>query len=145
MQKKLHFLLFLGMIVFGTNTYSQEEKNFSQEELHIFVKIYNYQLNHPFDLIDSMQKAFEKTTLSKERMTTLLQAQFAGNEVELTLSEKNELEKIKVAMEKDYALYKTNFNSFITLNKMNPTRYLEIEKYFHSNHDFQNKVAYLYQ
>ncbi|WP_130735870.1 hypothetical protein [Flavobacterium sp. J27] len=144
MQQKLKRMLFLGILLYASCVFSQEKNHFSQEEIQTFIKIYKHQLDHPFDIATSMEKALEKTTLSKERMTVILQAQFAGNEIVLTDAEKKELETIKAFMEKDNALHKANLNALVNANNMKTSRYHEIENYFHNNTDFQNKVAQLY-
>ncbi|MBF02475.1 MAG: hypothetical protein CMP76_04180 [Flavobacterium sp.] len=148
MLKKLHYTLLLIVVLCSTVLYAQEKSTLttpiSSDEVTTFIKVYEYKLNHPFDIATSLQKAVQQTTLSEERMTTLLTAQFNGNDIQLTTTEKEEFEKIKAIMEKDRMINQVALDSFITKNKMKLSRYEEIENYFHNNDSFQNKVAQLY-
>lgn len=148
MLKKLHYTLLLIVVLCSTVLYAQEKSTLttpiSSDEVTTFIKVYEYKLNHSFDIATSLQKAVQQTTLSEERMTTLLTAQFNGNDIQLTTTEKEEFEKIKAIMEKDRMINQVALDSFITKNKMKLSRYEEIENYFHNNDSFQNKVAQLY-
>lgn len=148
MLKKLKFALLLSVMVSSTSLYSQEKRTtevkYSTEEIETFLKIYKHKLDHPFEIAISMENASKKSAISEERMSEILQAQFAGNEIKLSEKEKNELEKIKALMEIDKAIYDKSLNEYISENKMNPLRYQEIETTFHNNVAFQNKLTSLY-
>ncbi len=148
MLKKLHYTLLLIVILCSTVLYAQEKGTLSSpissDEITTFMNIYEYKLNHSFDIATSLQKAAQQTTISEERMATILTAQFNGDDIQLTTTEKKEFEKIKTLMENDKMINQVALDSFITKNKMKPSRYVEIENYFHNNDAFQNKVAQLY-
>ena len=148
MLKKLHYTLLLIVILCSSVLYAQEKSTLSSpissDEIKTFMNIYEYKLNHPFDIANSLQKATQQTTISEERMATLLTAQFNGDDTQLTTSEKKEFEKIKTLMENDKMIHQVALDSFVTKNKMKPSRYEEIENYFHNNATFQNKVTQLY-
>lgn len=148
MLKKLHYTLLLIVIACSTVLYAQEKSTLStpisSDEITTFMNIYEYKLNHSFDIATSLQKAAQQTTISEKRMSTILTAQFNGDEIQLTTAEKKEFEKIKRLMENEKMIHQVTLDSFITKNKMKPSRYEEIENYFHNNATFQNKVAQLY-
>ena len=147
MLKKIKFAVVLGVILHSTFFYAQEKKSneiqYSSDEVQTFITIYEYKLNHPFEIATSMQNSFKQTTISEERMTEILQAQFAGNEIKLSEKEKSELEKIKALMEVDKAKYDALLNTFILENKMKPNRFKEIEDALNNNIEFQNKSVLL--
>jgi len=148
MLKKLHYNLLLIIILCSTVLHAQEKSTLSSpissDEITTFMNIYEYKLNHSFDIATSLLNAAQQTTISEERMATLLTAQFNGEDMQLTTTEKKEFEKIKTLMEKDKMIHQVALDSFITKNKMKPSRYEEIENFFHKNATFQNKVAQLY-
>ena len=148
MLKKLKTALLLGVMMYATNFFSQEKQVIDEaitaSEVQTFIKIYEYKLNHPFEIAISMENASKKTTLSEERISEILQAQFAGNTIKLSEKEKTEFEKIQAFMATDKAKYDSYLNAFITENNMKPTRYKEIEDFFYNNKAFQNKIVSLY-
>ncbi|MVO09418.1 hypothetical protein GOQ30_09630 [Flavobacterium sp. TP390] len=148
MLKKLHYTLLLIVILCSTVLHAQEKSTISSpissDEITTFMNIYEYKLNHSFDIATSLLNAAQQTTISEERMATILTAQFNGDDMQLTTTEKEEFEKIKAIMEKDRMINQVALDSFITKNKMKLSRYEEIENYFHNNDSFQNKVAQLY-
>ena len=134
-------------LLLSSFTFSQDKEainnKYSSEEIQIFIKLYEYKLNHPFELAVSMENSLKTTTISEERMTIILQTQFAENELKLSKKEKEELKKMKELMEIDKAKHDTHFNAFIIENKMKLSRYKEIEIFFYNNTHFQNRVSEL--
>jgi len=73
-------------------------------------------------------------------MGEILQAQFAGTELQLSKEELKQLEQLKILMNKDKKRYDRKMVSFITANNMQPSRYQKMEKAYHSNPKFQAEV-----
>lgn len=148
MLKKFKPLVLLLVLVNSTSLFAQEKstinQKFSSEELQTFMKIYEYKLNHPFDIVAAMQKSVKKTSISEKRISEILQAQFAGNEIKLSDFEKKELETINLLMEKEKVEHEKEINKFIAETKMDTSKYLEIREEFDNDKDFQAVVNNLY-
>jgi light-regulated signal transduction histidine kinase (bacteriophytochrome) len=139
-------LLLISFILLSNSLLAQvkEKEEYSKKELQTFLKIYKHTLDAPFDPVISMQKNTSKIKITEERLTQILQAQFAGNTVSLTDEEIIEMDKLKQMMELDKQAYNKALEEYIISQKMAPSKYEEIEKLYHSNTKFQKKVTKLY-
>jgi hypothetical protein len=139
--------LIIGLIVwfsfgitFGSLAQSKEKQKYSKEELEAFSKIYKHTLDFPFDQITSMQKNASKIKISEERLSEILQAQFAGNSPQLTKEEILEMEQLKKLMETDKQNYDKEIEQYIATQKITVSKYLEIKKLYNKDNKFQEKV-----
>ena len=139
--KLFHFILFF---TFSTILTAQVKEKYSKTELVTFLKIYKHTLDHPFDIALSMQKNATKIKLSEERLSEILQAQFAGNSIKLTDAENNEMSSLKKLMEIDEEKYNNELKKYIVDNKITYEKYKKIETLFNSNQKFQKKINKLY-
>ncbi|WP_310556139.1 hypothetical protein [Flavobacterium sp.] len=134
------------ILLFSLNTISQvkEKEKYSKAELKTFIKIYKHTLDFPFNTIVSMQQNALKIKISEQRLTEILQSQFAGNTIKLTDDESKEMGKLQKLMETDKEVYDKELEKYIISQKILPSKYKEIEKVYHKNNKFQKKVNKLY-
>lgn len=119
--------------------------NFTKIELQTFLKVYKYTLDHPFDPLVSMKKNSSRIRLSEQRLTEIMQSQFAGNELKLSEGENYEMSKLQKLVEKDKELYDKQIERYIKNQNMKPARYKEIEALYQENTKFQSKVNALHK
>ncbi len=113
---------------------------YSKRELISFLKIYKHTLDNPFDPLVSLNNNYKKSKLTEERLTEIFQAEFAGNPVTLSESEKVELQKLKEMVEIDKKNYDNKLDNYISENNLTKKKYYEIKKKYHEDSSFQKKV-----
>jgi hypothetical protein len=144
MNKKNVFSIILLITTFTLSAQikmkEKEKEKFTKIELQTFLKVYKYTLDNPFNPLISMQKNSSKIKISEERLTEIMQAQFAGNEISLSEEENYEMSKLKKILEKDKETYDMQLERYIKNQNMKPAKYKEIENLYHNNTKFQDKI-----
>jgi len=143
---KLKLLLSMALLLahsfclFGQENESQSN---TEKELQAFAKIQQYQLDHPFDLVNSMKRCVSALHISEKRMSAILQAQFAGKEIQVSEQERRQLDQLAALMRLDKEKYDQEMNRFMMANKMKPARYKQIKKKHQNSNAFQSKMSKL--
>jgi len=139
---KLKFLLPTFLLVHSFCLLGQENGSdtFSENELKAYAKIHKYTLDHPFDIASSMQKCVKKIAIPEERMSEILQAQFAGNTIKLSKKELQQLEQLKTLMNSDKKAYDSKIAKFVVANKMKISTYQKLKAASRGDQNFQAKL-----
>jgi hypothetical protein len=135
----ISFLFFFSFDIVA-QVKTKEKEKYTQKEQKLFVKIYKHTLDFPFDIIASMQKNAPKINIKEERFSEILQAQFAGNEPNLSEPEIKEMTKLKALMESEKEEYDEEFKKYVTTQGLPFNKYQEMEKRYHDDTKFQSKV-----
>lgn len=149
MQSNLHaramlilprFYLILSGLVSISGLSAQ---NFKDEELVRFYHLYQYELNHPFDLPAFLPLCVSKSGISRERVAEIMQAQVMGYNPKLTEREKQELEKIQKCLEEQKEKHDAEFVDKIKKAGFTQKRYEEIKRQFVADRSLQEKTYHL--
>ena len=149
MTKKI--LLSVALCLFlcvGAHTYTyaqvkSKEKTsdkFTKEEKEKFSVIYEYALSNSFDATKAILENYKKITIPEKRFGEIFSAQFGGKAVELTPTEKIEMDKFTELMKKDKQANDDQVNKIVLAQKLDQKKYQEMKKEYSQNHIFQNEI-----
>lgn len=140
---RVWMLLLGGMTVaFAQKT---EKDKFTDKEIATFIKVYQYELNNPFEPLVVMQKNIQKTRITESRLTEIMQAQALGYNAKITDSEKSEMEKLQKILEQEKLLHDKKLEQFILKQEITVNKYKEIKNFYTKNKSFQERVNQMVQ
>ena len=154
MTKKILFSVVLCLFLLaGTHTYTHAQvkskektsEKFTKEEKEKFSVIYEYALKNSFDAAKAILDNYRKISIPEKRFGEIFSAQFGGKAVELTPTEKIEMDKFTELMKKGKQANDDQVNKIVVAQKLDQKKYQEMKKENNQNHVFQNEIYEIIQ
>ena len=139
---KMKVLLTSVCLVYALSAVGQvgSRMGFSKEDLQKFTRVHQYILDHPFDLVESMERNVKQLRISGKRLAEIFLAQAKGEKVVLNKKESQALGKLKLLIAKDKIAYDKEMVSYMRAQKMELSRYQSIEKAYRKSTPLQAEI-----
>ncbi|MDX1902728.1 MAG: hypothetical protein SFU27_01115 [Thermonemataceae bacterium] len=141
MKKKLLILI----LFWQPFVWVQAQSAFTPKEMISFYELYEFELNHPFDLPQIMPICLAQTKVSPQRMEEIMRAQASGKNAKISEEEKVELTKLQELLAIEEKKYKEQFDTKLETHQLLPATYKAIKIRFAKDITFQKEVYNLYK
>lgn len=141
MERKLLILV----LFWQSFVWVQAQSAFTPKEMISFYELYEFELNHPFDLPKIMPVCLAQTKLSPQKMEEIMQAQALGKSPKISEEEKMELSKLQKLLAIEEKKHKEEFEKKLQTQQISPATYKAIKIRFAKDITFQKEVYDLYK
>lgn len=140
----MYIKILLLLVSFNLIAQTKVKEKFSNKEITSFLIIYKHTLDFPFDMVSAMKKSAKEIQITEERLSEILQNQFAGNTIQLSDMEIKEMQKLQSLMNIEKQKYEVDVNKFIAAHNLSQEKYILIKKQYDTNIKFQKRANQMF-
>lgn len=143
-MKSIGYIILCFFVLGCKSQQNAKVPNYKKEDLKSFIQTYSYILDNPFNTLLAAEKNSAKIDLSYERLSEIFQNQFSDTNDSITPTEKKELDKLKILVERDKEVYDSMIKKKMVSENLSDSLFDKIKEDYNRNIKFQRKVNKLH-